>query len=80
VVPVEFDGLGAAEIKRHPEIEVLLVTKDNRAEVAKKVPNWLRWMPSASASKVTQSGLVVTRSMVSQEGFSHSVVPVRYAP
>ena len=34
MVPVEFDGLGAAEIKRHPEVEVLLVTKDNRAEVA----------------------------------------------
>lgn len=80
MVPVEFDGSGEAEIKRHPEVEVLLVTKGNRAEVAKKVSNWLNWMSSASASKGTQSGLVVTRSMVSQEGFSHSVVQVRYAP
>jgi hypothetical protein len=80
VVPVEFDGLGAAEIKRHPELEVLLVTKDTQAEVAKKVSNWLKWISSASASKATQSGLVVTRSMVSQEGSSRSVVPARCAP
>jgi nucleoside-triphosphatase THEP1 len=31
----------ADEIKRHPEVETLLVTRDNRAEVMKKVLNWL---------------------------------------
>jgi len=31
----------ADEIKRHPEVEVLLVTRDNRAEVMKKVLDWL---------------------------------------
>jgi len=31
----------ADEIKRHPEVEVLLATGDNRAEVMKKVLNWL---------------------------------------
>jgi nucleoside-triphosphatase THEP1 len=31
----------ADEIKRHPEVEVLLVTRDNRAEVMRKVLNWL---------------------------------------
>jgi nucleoside-triphosphatase len=31
----------ADEIKRHPEVEVLLVTRDNRNEVMKKVLNWL---------------------------------------
>jgi len=31
----------ADEIKRHPEVEVLLVTRDNRAEVLNKVLNWL---------------------------------------
>ena len=29
------------EIKRHPEVEVLLVTRDNRNEVIKKVLDWL---------------------------------------
>jgi nucleoside-triphosphatase THEP1 len=29
------------EIKRHPEVETLLVTRDNRNEVMKKVLNWL---------------------------------------
>ena len=29
------------EIKRHPEAEILLVTRDNRTEVMKKVLNWL---------------------------------------
>jgi nucleoside-triphosphatase THEP1 len=33
--------LFADEIKRHPEVEVLLVTRDNRTEVMKKVLNWL---------------------------------------
>jgi nucleoside-triphosphatase THEP1 len=32
----------AGEIKRHPEVEVLLVTRDNRTQVMKKVLNWLR--------------------------------------
>jgi nucleoside-triphosphatase len=31
----------ADEIKRHPEVETLLVTRDNRTEVMKKVSNWL---------------------------------------
>jgi hypothetical protein len=31
----------AGEIKRHPEAEVLLATRDNRAEVMKKVLTWL---------------------------------------
>jgi nucleoside-triphosphatase len=31
----------ADEIKRHPEVEMLLVTKDNRTEVMGKVLNWL---------------------------------------
>ena len=31
----------AGEIKRHPEVETLLVTRDNRSEVTRKVLNWL---------------------------------------
>jgi nucleoside-triphosphatase THEP1 len=31
----------ADEIKRHPEVEALLVTGDNRNEVIKKVLDWL---------------------------------------
>ena len=31
----------ADEIKRHPEVEALPVTGDNRAEVMKKVLTWL---------------------------------------
>jgi nucleoside-triphosphatase THEP1 len=31
----------ADEIKCHPEVETLLVTRDNRTEVMKKVLNWL---------------------------------------
>jgi nucleoside-triphosphatase THEP1 len=31
----------ADEIKGHPEVEVLLVTGGNRAEVMKRVLNWL---------------------------------------
>jgi nucleoside-triphosphatase len=31
----------ANEIKRHPEVEVLLITRDNRTEVMKKVLNWI---------------------------------------
>jgi nucleoside-triphosphatase THEP1 len=37
MVSPEFNGLGADEIKRHPEVEVLLVTRDNRTEVMRKV-------------------------------------------
>ena len=29
------------EIKRHPEVETLLVTRDNRTEVMRKVLGWL---------------------------------------
>jgi hypothetical protein len=32
-VSPEFKVLGADEIKRHPEVETLLVTQDNRTEV-----------------------------------------------
>ena len=31
----------ADEIKRHPEVETLLVTKDNRIDVTEKILNWL---------------------------------------
>jgi len=31
----------ADEIKRHPEVETLLVTRDNRNEVTRKVSDWL---------------------------------------
>jgi nucleoside-triphosphatase len=31
----------ADEIKRHPEVETFLVTRDNRTEVMRKVLNWL---------------------------------------
>ena len=31
----------ADEIKRHPEVETLLVTRENRTEVMRKVLNWL---------------------------------------
>jgi hypothetical protein len=41
MVSLEFNGLGADEIKRHPEVKVLLVTRDNRTEVMNKVLNWL---------------------------------------
>lgn len=32
----------ADEVKRRPEVEVLLVTRDNRTDVMKKILNWLR--------------------------------------
>ena len=38
---LEFNGSGGDEIKRHPEVETLLVTRDNRTEVMNKVLNWL---------------------------------------
>ena len=41
MMSLEFNGLGADEIKRHPEFETLLVTRDNRTEIMKKVLNWL---------------------------------------
>jgi nucleoside-triphosphatase len=31
----------ADEIKRHPQVETLLVTRDNRPEVSKKILDWL---------------------------------------
>jgi nucleoside-triphosphatase len=36
----------ADEIKRRPEVEVLLVTRDNRPEVMKKVLDWLAFSQS----------------------------------
>ena len=41
MVSLEFNGLGAGEIKRDPEVETLLVTRDNRTEVMKKGLHWL---------------------------------------
>jgi hypothetical protein len=38
---MEFKGLGADEIKHNLEVEVLLITRDNRAEVLRKASNWL---------------------------------------
>jgi len=38
----------ADEIKRHPEVEVLLMTRDNRTEVMKKVLNWIAFYQSAT--------------------------------
>jgi len=40
-VPLEFSGLSAGEVKRRPEVETLLVTRDNRTEVMRKVIGWL---------------------------------------
>jgi hypothetical protein len=31
----------AGEIKRHPEVETLLVTRDNRTEAMRKLLNWV---------------------------------------
>jgi hypothetical protein len=41
VASLESDGLGAGEIKRHPEVETLPATGDNRAGVMRRVLNWL---------------------------------------
>jgi len=41
MVSLEFNGPGAGEIKRHPDIETLPVTRNDRTEVMKKVLNWL---------------------------------------
>jgi hypothetical protein len=38
---LEFSGLGAGEIKRHPHVETVLVTGDKRTEVMRKVLDWL---------------------------------------
>jgi len=40
-VSLEFNGSGGDEIKRHPEVEVLLVTRDKRTELMNKVLKWL---------------------------------------
>ena len=37
MVSLEFNGPGAGKIKRHPEVETLLATRDNRTEVMRKV-------------------------------------------
>ena len=36
----------ADEIKRHPQVEVLLVTRDNRTEVMKRVLDWIAFYQS----------------------------------
>jgi hypothetical protein len=41
MVSLEFSGLGAGEIKRHPEVKTLLATGDNRTDVIRGVSNWL---------------------------------------
>ena len=38
----------ADEIKRHPKAEVLLVTRDNRTEVMKRVLDWIAFYQSAT--------------------------------
>jgi hypothetical protein len=38
---LEFNGLGADEIKRRPEVETLLVMRDTHTEVMNKILNWL---------------------------------------
>ena len=48
MVSLEFNGLGAGEIKRHPGIEILLVTRDKPTSVTKKVLNWLTQASSPS--------------------------------
>jgi hypothetical protein len=40
-VPLESSGLGAGEIEGRPEVETLLVTRDNCPEAMKEVLNWL---------------------------------------
>jgi len=46
MVSLEFNGLGADEINRHPEAQVLLVTKDNLTKATGKVLDWLTWASS----------------------------------
>ena len=41
MVSLEFNGPGAGEIKRHPEVETLPVARDDRTEVMKKLLTWL---------------------------------------
>jgi hypothetical protein len=36
-----FSGVSAGEIKRHPEVEMLLVTRGNRNEAVKEILDWL---------------------------------------
>jgi nucleoside-triphosphatase len=38
----------ADEIKRHPEVETVVVTRDNRAEVMKKVLDWVAFYQSGT--------------------------------
>jgi hypothetical protein len=39
MVSIKFNGSGADEIKRHPQIEVLLATRHNRLKLMNKVLN-----------------------------------------
>lgn len=41
VASLEFSGPGAGEIKRHPEIEALLVATDNGTQPMRGVLNWV---------------------------------------
>lgn len=41
MVSLEFNGLGSDKIKLYPEVETLLVIRDNGTELMKKFLNWL---------------------------------------
>jgi len=41
VASLEFSGPGAGEIKRHPEIEALLVATDNGTQPMRGVLDWV---------------------------------------
>jgi hypothetical protein len=48
MVSLEFNRLDAGEIRRRPEVETLLVTRDSRTEVMNKVFRWLQVLWSAT--------------------------------
>jgi hypothetical protein len=54
MVCLEFNGSGANEIKRHLEVETLLMTRDNRPELMNKVLN--RLMQNCSPLTAEDSG------------------------
>ena len=64
IVSLEFNGLGADEIKSHPEVETLMVTRDNRTEVMNKVLNWL-----TVEGKIQRRGQKAT-SIIAEELYS----------
>ena len=64
VVSLEFDGLGAGGIKRHPEAETLLVTGDKRAEVMREALTCLMY----DSSPLTGEDLEPVLSLSKDEG------------